>query len=138
MVSPVARPLAVARGGHLKSNRSLGKERSDDSVRRSRHQTARGVVGWESDKPRDALSVKAARCVVGLHSVWIWGTAQWRENRRWPIQQKTSQPIAHRGGAMEASISGLLVLECPGQWGSGQWLSLQTNFTGPSSVCRRR
>ena len=58
----------------------------------------------------------------------------WREHRRCPIQQKTSQPIAQLGGAIEASCSGLLVLACPGQSRSGQWLSLQTNCTEPSSV----
>ena len=49
----------------------------------------------------------------------------WREQRRCPIQQKTSQPMAHLGRAMVTSSSGLLVLACPGQSGSGQWLSLQ-------------
>ena len=64
----------------------------------------------------------------------MWGIDMWRENRRCPIQQKTSQPIAQFGGAIVASSSGLLVLAWPGQSGSGQWLSLQTNCTGPSSV----
>ena len=62
------------------------------------------------------------------------GDRQWREHRRWPIQQKTSQPIAQLGRAMVISSSGLLVLACPGQGGSGQWLSLQINCTGPSRV----
>ncbi len=56
----------------------------------------------------------------------------WREHRRCPIQQKTSQPIAQFGGAIGASSSGLFVLAWPGQPRSGQWLSLQTNCTGPS------
>ena len=43
------------------------------------------------------------------------GIDMWREHRRCPIQQKTSQPIAQLGGAIEASCSGLLVLACPGQ-----------------------
>jgi len=33
-----------------------------------------------------------------------------------------------------ALFPGLLVLVCPGQRGSGQWLSLQTSSTGPSRV----
>ena len=50
----------------------------------------------------------------------IWGIDQCRENRRCPIQQKTSQPMAQAGRAIVASISGLLVLACPGQSGLGQ------------------
>src|SRR5262249_44323656 len=38
----------------------------------------------------------------------------WREQRRWPIQQKTSQPIAIWGRARVSSSSGLLVPACPG------------------------
>ena len=38
------------------------------------------------------------------------GIDMWREHRRCPIQQKTSQPIAQLGGAMVASSSGLFVL----------------------------
>ena len=48
----------------------------------------------------------------------------WREQRRCPIQQKTSQPIATWGRARVISSSGLLVLACPGQAGSGQWIEL--------------
>src|SRR5262249_32776102 len=56
----------------------------------------------------------------------------------WPTQQKTSQPMAHLGSAMVGSASGLLVAACPGQRGSGQRSSLQTNGTGPSRVKKRR
>src|SRR5512135_3661159 len=36
-------------------------------MRQFRHQPPRCVVGWESEKLRDALSEKASRCVVGPH-----------------------------------------------------------------------
>ena len=62
----------------------------------------------------------------------------WREQRRCPIQQRTSQPMAIWGGARVISSSGPLVLACPGQVGSGQWLSLQISCTGPSKVWKRR
>ena len=38
----------------------------------------------------------------------------WREHRRCPIQQKTSQPIAQLGGAIVASSSGLFVVGVAG------------------------
>ena len=66
------------------------------------------------------------------------GSTQWREKRRCPIQQKTSQAMPQPGKAMVGSISGLLVLACPGQRGSGQWLSLETRWTGPSRVKKWR
>ncbi len=62
----------------------------------------------------------------------------WRAQRRGPIQQKTSHPIAIWGKARVISSSGSLVLACPGQAGSGQWLSLQISCTGPSRVGERR
>src|SRR5512142_2916385 len=68
------------------------------------------------------------------NSARIGGIDQWREKRRCPIQQKTSQPMRQPGKAMVGSISGLLVLVCPGQRGSGQWLSLQMSSTGPSRL----
>ena len=42
--------------------------------------------------------------------------------------QKTSQPIAQLGGAIVASISGLFVLVCPGQRGSGAMVKLADQF----------
>ena len=62
----------------------------------------------------------------------------WREQRRCPIQQKTSQPIAHLGRAMVTSSSGLLVLACPGQCGIGAVVELADQLTGPSRVWKRR
>src|SRR5512142_826595 len=67
MMSSVARPLAVARGGHSQLGRYRGKEHGDDPISQFRHQAPRCVVGWESEKLRDALSEKASRCVVGPH-----------------------------------------------------------------------
>ena len=42
------------------------------------------------------------------------GIDMWREHRRCPIQQKTSQPIAQLGGAMVASEFGALGLGVAG------------------------
>ena len=38
----------------------------------------------------------------------------------------------------EAQSSGRELLACPGQVGSGQWLSLQISWTGLSRVWKRR
>jgi hypothetical protein len=64
-MSSVARPLAVARGGHSKLGRYATGEHGDDPIGQLRHRSPRCVVGRESEKHRDALSEKASRCVVG-------------------------------------------------------------------------
>ena len=48
------------------------------------------------------------------------------------------QAMPQPGRAMVGSTSGLQVRAWPGQRGSGQWLSLQTSSTGPSSVKKWR
>ena len=58
----------------------------------------------------------------------MWGIDMWREKRRCPIQQKTSQPIAQLGRAMVGSSSGLLVLVWPGQCGIGAVVELADEF----------
>ena len=70
------------------------------------------VVGDPGHREVDGKGVVQIRTDLGDRRV--------PENRRCPIQQKTSQAMPQPGKAMVGSISGLLVLECPGQRGSGQ------------------
>ena len=53
----------------------------------------------------------------------------WRENRRCPIQQNTSQPIAQNGGAIIDSTSELFFFAWPGHNRSGQMFNLQAIST---------
>src|SRR5205823_631577 len=50
----------------------------------------------------------------------ICGTDQWRAKRRWPMRQKTSQPISQPGKARDNSALGLRVRQREGQVGSEQ------------------
>ena len=94
----------------------------------------RPVVGM---RPSDtAICMKAVRPMTPVSPTARYcpnGSVVVRAIRK-PSQQKTSQPMAHLGRAMVTSVSGLLVLVCPGQPGSGQWSSLQSNSTGPWRV----
>jgi hypothetical protein len=125
MESSAVRPLAVSRGGHSNPDREPGEQQSDDQGRQSLLQSSGCAVGCGSEKPRDALSVKDARCVVGPQNTW---TARFPE----PLSATAGRPpLNSRCAGGDVGGKGDVV-------DYGVSLSSDTGGELPSAASRRR